>query len=53
MDHSRPRGVGDGIRAARGIELVDDSAHMEFGRVDRYSQTPRNIGVARPFGQKR
>jgi hypothetical protein len=45
LDNATARGLGDGVGAAHSIELVDQSADVELGRVDGYAKATSNLLV--------
>ena len=53
LDNAAPGCMGDGVGSARRIELVQQLANMELGRVDGNAKLSSNLLVGRALGQQR
>ena len=53
MENAEPRGVRDGVGATDRIELVQELADVELGRVHRDAEPPGDLLVGRALGDQR
>src|SRR5262245_18606096 len=53
MENTEPRGVCDGVGAANRIQLVEELADVELGRVHRDAEPPGDLLVGRALGDQR